>query len=658
MVFHLRLCVYAGGAGSTGNPTGSRVISGSSSNASSFVQNGTCLYSGGSGYEKQSVLTMSGGGGAGIGGPGGSAISDTQDEAGDGGLPLAFKIRGYWEAFGGGGGGAEALSASTAAPAGQGGGILVPNGTYVKLGGDGQRGSTGTPATSGANNTGSGGGGGYSPGSAGSGGSGIVIMRFRYIQTTPTLVRASAMQGFSIITSMTYDPYANYASCGAGFFQDIDETQQCPACLDQLNCSTADLAARNVCRRCPVCSPGQIIASWNQCNGSSVDPFAPTCAACTRATNCSVGYYMSQICSGNKTVDTQVCMPCNPCPYGFYHANHTVNGITEQACTGKGLFPSSGIDCARCSNCSRGFYISGVGRCDGTGIWKDPFSCTQCKPCLSGFRHAVPCDGFTYNYTCVPCPNCPAGFYKMSTWNDATKVMDCSCVACRNGQMCQNIYEYRTGIPCLGNTTYDVTCANCSTSACRYGTSPNYTNCVESTGAFQCIPCPSADKDPPHGMRYNCSTCPPNNCSSRPGTYRMSSCGADSTFQCGLCVGCSVRHYFDSWGFCDGTEVGSGTNVQSQLCKDCLGNCKVGQYISRPCTGRENSDIEIDSCRNCTSCPYGFYHTNHTMLGTPKIIAIYAQNWITEQVQSLPQMAVDPHKLPLACRPATGLNGS
>ena len=442
---------------------------------------------------------------------------------------------------------------------------------------------------------------------------------------------------------MSYDAYANYASCGPGYFQDVEETQQCSTCNNQLNCSSAELASNVACRKCPTCASGQVVTSWNQCNGSTADPFAPSCAQCTKATDCSVGQYIGQICLGNKTADTQICIPCQACPYGFYHGNHTtpvVDGITQQqACDGKGIYPSSedGGDCVRCGSCSAGSYASSFGRCTGNSIGafrEQDLVCSACRPCSSGFKHVEQCDGFTFNDTCTECPNCTAGFYKASSWNNATKMMDCSCTACMNGNKCQ-IHEYRTGLPCTGNTTVDTTCSNCSTSACsRYGTSPNYTNCVESTGAFSCIACPSAAIDSPHGAWYNCSTCAPNNCSGRPGTYLMESqcnIASKNMFQCGLCEGCSLRQYFDSWGFCDGKQIGSGSFVDDAACKTCLGNCKVGQYISKPCTGRENNDTEIDSCKNCTSCPYGYYHATHTRIGPPKKIPFFPENKITEQ---------------------------
>jgi hypothetical protein len=242
--------------------------------------------------------------------------------------------------------------------------------------------------------------------------------------------------------------------------------------------------------------------------------------------------------------------------------------------------------------------------------------------------HTLPCDGTTFNDTCsAECPDCMRGQYKVSTWNEATKRMQCSCAECMNGKRaCPFVYQqYSTGLICTGKKTFDESCANCSSSMCpTMGTTPNYTNCVQSTRAFPCVPCPhlmsASDEVKLHGMRINATTCPADGCSGRPGTFLMAPTnGEDGTFTCGLCKGCFVRQYIrGGWGFCDGTTDRDTLIEQQSVCADCNGRCQVGQYISKACTGRESYDVEIGSCSNCTSCPYGFYHTTHTRLGAPK----------------------------------------
>ena len=185
---------------------------------------------------------------------------------------------------------------------------------------------------------------------------------------------------------MTYDPYSMYATCGPGSFQYIDDpatsttgTQQCPPCANQQNCSSQDLSSSSqvvVCAQCPPCNPGQRIVSWEKCNGTTTEPFLPTCAPCTLGTNCSVGQYVAGTCTGRTTIDTQRCVDCKSCPYGFYHSTavaeeDTTTMTQTQVCDGKSTIPSDGVtDCQRCDTCPNGQYASDVRRCTGNGIWK------------------------------------------------------------------------------------------------------------------------------------------------------------------------------------------------------------------------------------------------------------------------------------------------
>lgn len=287
------------------------------------------------------------------------------------------------------------------------------------------------------------------------------------------------------------------------------------------------------------------------------------------------------------------------------------------------------------------FKRSNVYRCTGNGIWKDKFTCTTCKPCPSGFTHAVPCDGLSFNDTCVECPNCNAGQYKASQWNNATKRMQCYCLECRNNRTCPSTSQYRTFLPCSGRSTFDETCADCPVDSCpMMGTTPNYLNCIEATRKFECLPCPSqSPTEPVHQQMVNCTTCPVNDCSKRAGSYLLRSCNTSApvtnrTFTCGLCQGCSVRQHLRSWGACDGLKSGASAFNPDTQCTYCKGFCKVGQYLSKLCSGRELYDVEVadgNRCRDCTSCPYGYYHGYHTKMAITRLSPVARQGPVTEQ---------------------------
>ena len=158
--------------------------------------------------------------------------------------------------------------------------------------------------------------------------------------------------------------------------------------------------------------------------------------SCKSQNQCSVGQYINNTCTGMEEYNTETCANCTSCPYGYYHANHSgyIESLgmlyveEQQACNGTGILPSDGnTSCQRCDTCPMGQYASNVSRCTGNGIWKDKFTCSNCQICASGFMHQAPCDGTTFNDTCVECPNCTVGFYKASQWNNSTKRMDCSC---------------------------------------------------------------------------------------------------------------------------------------------------------------------------------------------------------------------------------------
>lgn len=245
---------------------------------------------------------------------------------------------------------------------------------------------------------------------------------------------------------------------------------------------------------------------------------------------------------------------------------------------------------------------SNVSRCTGRGIWQDRFQCTACKPCASGFTHAALCNGLSFNDSCVECPDCNPGYYKRSSWDNATSRTTCACTPCSNNRTCPSTSQFRTFQPCTGKANYDQTCAECPDDSCpTIGTTPNYTNCIDATRLFQCLPCPSnSPTEPGHMQRVNCTTCPANNCSFRPGSYLVSRCQASSnkTFTCGLCEGCSVRTYMGQWNGCDGTGNAAAA-FSNGNCRNCMGVCNVGQYLGRLCSGRDLVDVEKQDGIKC-----------------------------------------------------------
>lgn len=187
---------------------------------------------------------------------------------------------------------------------------------------------------------------------------------------------------------------------------------------------------------------------------------------------------------------------------------------------------------------------------------------------------------------------------------------------------------------------YDETCAECPVDSCPLmGTTPNFNKCIEATRKFECIPCPSSSPtEPMHLQRVNCTTCPVDNCSRRPGTYLHSMCNASApvwnrTFTCGLCLGCTVRNYMPSWGECDGTKLFPSA-LRDSLCYPCTGYCKVGEYLSRLCTGRDMYDVEVrdgSKCKQCTPCQYGHYHSFHTKRAISRLVPTVKEYDVTEQ---------------------------
>lgn len=262
-----------------------------------------------------------------------------------------------------------------------------------------------------------------------------------------------------------------------------------------------------VCGRCRGCSYRQCVISWGFCSGvgeaevSLNTELESNCKYCN--TSCSPGHYITNLCNGRTVKNTETCAQCTGCAYGSYHAK-PIQGLLnpefdgglwtsfseENPCNGKGILNSDGFsDCARCDTCPLGKYASDVKRCTGNGIWKDNFTCTDCKPCASGYEHTVPCNGLSFNDSCkvcvhmralccqtfdqlftdLPltgrqmCPPCEAGYHPNSTWNSTSKRMVCGCNQCLDAptDVCP-MHFFKTNRTCSGQKPYDEACEQCS----------------------------------------------------------------------------------------------------------------------------------------------------------------------------------------------------
>jgi hypothetical protein len=237
------------------------------------------------------------------------------------------------------------------------------------------------------------------------------------------------------------------------------------------------------CGRCLGCNYRQYVKSWSFCNGLGGEAFdlnpeyEETCAYCE--TSCRPGQFITNLCTGRTTNNTETCKDCTSCALGHYHVKPLygqvypdyegkkwLNGYVEmEPCDGKGILDSDGVsDCERCDSCPNGQYASDVKRCTGRGVWKDNFTCTDCIQCPSGYEHTVPCDGMSFNDSCKLCPACTPGFYMVSDWNSTSKRMQCGCRRCLDsaGDVCPR-HSFRTNRTCTtGGTPYDEACEECS----------------------------------------------------------------------------------------------------------------------------------------------------------------------------------------------------
>jgi hypothetical protein len=258
-------------------------------------------------------------------------------------------------------------------------------------------------------------------------------------------------------------------------------TYQAAACPVKAAAANYSLNETYACGRCPGCNYRQYVVDWGPCDGTAdynfpLNPdFDAHCAYCN--TTCKVGQYVTNLCTGRTKANTETCVNCTSCAFGYYHARELsgmvypafegdpwATGYREPACDGRGILNSDGTtDCVRCDTCANGKYALDVKRCTGNGIWKDNFTCTDCKPCASGYEHTVPCDGLSFNDSCKVCPACASGFFAVSTWNSTSKRMVCGCKRCLDapGDVCPTHF-FKTGKTCSGKMPYDEACEECS----------------------------------------------------------------------------------------------------------------------------------------------------------------------------------------------------
>jgi hypothetical protein len=273
------------------------------------------------------------------------------------------------------------------------------------------------------------------------------------------------------------------------------QASRCPS-----SSSSSSLNNTYACGRCTGCLYRHYVQSWSFCDGKGSSPFQletgnpEFCARCQ--TTCRGGQYIVNLCNGRTTANTERCANCTSCAMGHYHARPllglfhpafdgepwTENYVEDSPCDGTGILNSDGSsDCERCDACPSGKYASDVRRCTGNGVWKDNFTCTDCVPCESGYEHASPCDGLSFDTSCRKCPNCAAGHHAVSHWNETTKRMVCGCTRCmdRPGDSCATHFR-RTNRTCSGNATRDESCEECSLcNAGEYvGAAPNGSFCT------------------------------------------------------------------------------------------------------------------------------------------------------------------------------------
>jgi hypothetical protein len=150
------------------------------------------------------------------------------------------------------------------------------------------------------------------------------------------------------------------------------------------------------------------------------------CQYCPAGTFSATGSSVCDLCApGTYQVGygyTNVCIPCEACPGGYYKA---------EACAGA----SSG--CAPCSQCGPGKIVTGgcftVGevsvdtecRMCGAGTYSDGAHNMECRTCPPA----------TYQTSagassCLPCGRCQNGFYPLGCGNSSAGV----CLRCMNAQ--------------------------------------------------------------------------------------------------------------------------------------------------------------------------------------------------------------------------------
>lgn len=92
------------------------------------------------------------------------------------------------------------------------------------------------------------------------------------------------------------------------------------------------------CGTCRGCYYRHYVKTWSFCSGLGsqlfdLDPDSSEyCAPCL--TECKVGQYIANLCNGRTTHNTETCVDCKSCPFGYYHAR-SLNGSMHPDFAGK-----------------------------------------------------------------------------------------------------------------------------------------------------------------------------------------------------------------------------------------------------------------------------------------------------------------------------------
>jgi hypothetical protein len=197
-----------------------------------------------------------------------------------------------------------------------------------------------------------------------------------------------------------------------------------------------------VCANCRLaCPPGQF--KRIPCTGGTSSDLV--CANCTQ--NCPLGHYVAGICSGEGTKDTATCERCT-CPGGQYARTNACTGATTSnalscvACTNASSCPAGHYLSGTCSALTNTACTPCRSKCKSAEV--EVQACSQglnrkCLPdpscfqdCPSGMYESRACSPPDTRQVCSACTQCPPGFYvrsPCSAKND-TQCARCTSTVC------------------------------------------------------------------------------------------------------------------------------------------------------------------------------------------------------------------------------------